>query len=759
MLIAQVAPAAAGDRERIVQAALTTYIHGMNALIAQQEVGPGSVPILLQLLADPAFPRRDNVVAFLAYLGGDDAARALSSFVANPPANVEGAVEDRALLLAAHALGHIARRGSRRAEVELLAMTRHGGNGGVIAGAAGRSSRASELRDDLLEAAVRALGQANTTATLARLAEIADGRTLPAAGGRSLHHVARETLNENDDSDASDDSSPYELDGAAAATSSPAETAGETVVPEELLAQGSVDDSALDFANHVNVTSPMTDARADAILADASLRVGRDDFELDVACCVTFSRKGTQKTFGSSSDGLDVIDTSAEVSTVLSHSAARVKVVRAINYCGGAGTNIIGCGWIGGYGFAVVRYGSVSTEGALWAHEYGHNVGLNHNSTDSRLIMYPYLSSNHAVTETECNRYHTPSTGAQADLADVGACTDDDLDDVHTIVDNCPSIANFTQVDADADGIGDVCEGGCGNGAIDAGEQCDAGNLGGATCQSLGFDGGQLSCRTDCTLDSSGCLACGNGVREAGEECDGSAIGGAACSDQGCTGGTLACTTSCTLDYSSCSGCPVCDHDGACEVDEDCNGCSGDCIAASGAVCGNGQCEAGNGEDCVNCPADCNGVQSGKPAERYCCGFGGAGAVGCGDTRCTADGRLCTTVAVAPSCCGDASCSGIENGNNCELDCGPPPPSPVCGDGTCNSEEDRCSCAADCGVPGAELCNDGVDNDCDLAVDCNDTTCSGSADCTCGQTGSICSSDADCCAFKCRGRSGSLSCR
>ncbi|MBI3178840.1 MAG: hypothetical protein HYZ27_04225, partial [Deltaproteobacteria bacterium] len=34
----------------------------------------------------------------------------------------------------------------------------------------------------------------------------------------------------------------------------------------------------------------------------------------------------------------------------------------------------------------------------------------------------------------------------------------------------------------------------CGDGAIDPGEECDGGNLGGATCVGLGFSGGTLSC-------------------------------------------------------------------------------------------------------------------------------------------------------------------------------------------------------------------------------------------------------------------------
>ncbi|MGB5661573.1 MAG: hypothetical protein WBO54_19045, partial [Thermoanaerobaculia bacterium] len=81
-------------------------------------------------------------------------------------------------------------------------------------------------------------------------------------------------------------------------------------------------------------------------------------------------------------------------------------------------------------------------------------------------------------------------------------------------------------------------------------------------------------------------------------------------------------------DDSNCSSDPVCatgpcDTDGACETGEDCNNCPNDCISGttSGASCGNGLCEAGDGENAVNCSADCNGKLNGKPANRFACGF------------------------------------------------------------------------------------------------------------------------------------------
>jgi hypothetical protein len=50
----------------------------------------------------------------------------------------------------------------------------------------------------------------------------------------------------------------------------------------------------------------------------------------------------------------------------------------------------------------------------------------------------------------------------------------------------------------------------CGNNIKETGEQCDDPDgdgidLGGATCQSLGYSGGTLRCRSDCTFDTSGC--------------------------------------------------------------------------------------------------------------------------------------------------------------------------------------------------------------------------------------------------------------
>ena len=110
-----------------------------------------------------------------------------------------------------------------------------------------------------------------------------------------------------------------------------------------------------------------------------------------------------------------------------------------------------------------------------------------------------------------------------------------------------------------------VCGTFCGNGVANGAERCDGGDLRSATCASVGFASGRLGCTSGCGLDTSGCVhfpptqplqppTCGNGVVDAAEQCDGTALGGATCASLGFTlGGTLACTAGCGYDLRGCS--------------------------------------------------------------------------------------------------------------------------------------------------------------------------------------------------------------
>jgi len=190
------------------------------------------------------------------------------------------------------------------------------------------------------------------------------------------------------------------------------------------------------------------------------------------------------------------------------------------------------------------------------------------------------------------------------------------------------------------------------------------------------------------------------------------------CPGQGCDEGTDSCVTE------------TCNNDGDCDSGEDCNNCDADCISGGGAgFCGDLVCQPSLGEDCNSCAGDCRGKQNGNPNRQYCCG----GDVTCADSRCNTDPWVCDDAPGETYCCGDTVCEG---------------------------DEDSCNCAIDCGAPAAEICDNGVDDDCDSLVDCDDTvdcpashpacqiTCDGDGICDPGEDCNSCSSD---CASKLNG--------
>ena len=154
----------------------------------------------------------------------------------------------------------------------------------------------------------------------------------------------------------------------------------------------------------------------------------------------------------------------------------------------------------------------------------------------------------------------------------------------------------------------------CGDGMVMDPEACEPGMLDGATCVSLGFDGGELSCTAGCAFDLGGCAQCGNGTQEGSEACDGNDVP-STCAEQGAGNGTLQCAADCTFDTSACEVC----GDGSRGVGEACDGddlggatcmsqgfeggaldCAADCTfdvsSCNGDGCGDGDVDVG--EDC-----------------------------------------------------------------------------------------------------------------------------------------------------------------
>lgn len=122
---------------------------------------------------------------------------------------------------------------------------------------------------------------------------------------------------------------------------------------------------------------------------------------------------------------------------------------------------------------------------------------------------------------------------------------------------------------------------GCGDGIADCGEQCDDGNM----------DNNDV-CLNNCLLN-----VCGDGFLNAAvEECDQFNFGGATCGSLGHDGGNLSCTANCNVDEGACVDCPAgltyCA--GACvdvmSDNDHCGGCGGGPCAGA-TVCIGGLCE------------------------------------------------------------------------------------------------------------------------------------------------------------------------
>lgn len=170
--------------------------------------------------------------------------------------------------------------------------------------------------------------------------------------------------------------------------------------------------------------------------------------------------------------------------------------------------------------------------------------------------------------------------------------------------------------DADPDACRSNCvSAACGDGVADSAEECDHDDTKGMICSDIGFDSGNLACNIDCEFDESDCSNCGNGLLEAGEDCDGSNVGLSTClAVTGKQEGTLGCDAECTFIADGCHTC----GDGVLEGPEECEEgnvgtntcldagyswgdvtCDSDCRIDLGqcfAVCGNGRAEPG--EEC-----------------------------------------------------------------------------------------------------------------------------------------------------------------
>jgi hypothetical protein len=147
-------------------------------------------------------------------------------------------------------------------------------------------------------------------------------------------------------------------------------------------------------------TADLDDEEADRILADATAVLKASDGSEDTACSVTLSREGVVTQFDQGDGSVDSFNELVQMMNLPGH----VAVVNAINFCREIQPDVIGCAFIGS--FVVERY-TQRLEGILWAHEFGHNKGLEHRD-DENAIMNPTIDDDRRmVTSAECMAYRS----------------------------------------------------------------------------------------------------------------------------------------------------------------------------------------------------------------------------------------------------------------------------------------------------------------------------------------------------------------
>lgn len=149
-------------------------------------------------------------------------------------------------------------------------------------------------------------------------------------------------------------------------------------------------------------SSSLSELEVDGLILPSATEILQTDDGTDVSCPIAYQRDGGIGVF---TDGDGTIDDSTELGVVMA-VPGRVQIVNQINWCGGppsGGNTITGCA--SGAGMTLRRW---DNEGIIWAHEYGHNQSLSHNS-NSGWVMHGTLSAgNRRVTQFECDAMRYP---------------------------------------------------------------------------------------------------------------------------------------------------------------------------------------------------------------------------------------------------------------------------------------------------------------------------------------------------------------
>jgi hypothetical protein len=161
-------------------------------------------------------------------------------------------------------------------------------------------------------------------------------------------------------------------------------------------------------ARHTTESGLVTNGQVDDILLKAGQIMQTADSSGDIACCVRFERDGALGIF-SNTDG--IVDTWEEMLDLLYISPAyNVKIVPALDFCGGYNTTVVGCAATSRSATLIVEsLTDLTQNGILWAHEFGHNQGLSHPAGDqvTRIMNYRIRSQATQMIASECVAWHS----------------------------------------------------------------------------------------------------------------------------------------------------------------------------------------------------------------------------------------------------------------------------------------------------------------------------------------------------------------
>ena len=229
-------------------------------------------------------------------------------------------------------------------------------------------------------------------------------------------------------------------------------------------------------------------------------------------------------------------------------------------------------------------------------------------------------------------------------------------------------------------------------------EQCDALDLGGNTCVSLGFSSGKLVCKTNCSFDTSSCVgcACKSGVccggcnyKSTSTVCKADASSQYVCIGTGCGNkvGIQYRDQYCSGSSSSCAGAygswKKAQAVKTCSTKEKCVSGSNSCSSASGCGC---KCSSGDCCDSCNYKSTSTVCKTNASSQYVCIGTGCGNKVGVQyrDQYCSGGSSSCTgaygswkSAQAVKTCSSKEKC--VSGSNSCTTSTG----CCTCSSGTC----------------------------------------------------------------------------